>query len=63
MVNKSHEKIYKDEYDNEYIKLKNSWGANDLPVLEVYLDGFWKENGTEKFSLVENSCCYYVNFD
>ena len=41
----SYGKIYKDEYDNEYIKLKNSWGKKDIPDLEVYLDGYWKENG------------------
>ena len=31
--------------DIEYIKLKNSW--RNLPNLEVYLDGLWKENGEE----------------
>ena len=30
--------------DIEYIKLKNTWGK-DVPDLEVYLDGGWKENG------------------
>ena len=40
----SHTKIYKDEADYEYIKLKNSWGTKDLPELEVYFDGNWKEN-------------------
>ena len=46
-VDKSHDKIYKhnvDDVDIEYIKLKNSWGKDDS-VLEVYLDGGWKENG------------------
>ena len=37
----------------KYIKLKNSWGENNLPVLEVYLDGGWKENGNDMFSLVD----------
>ena len=27
----------------EYIKLKNTWGK-DVPDLEVYLDGGWKQN-------------------
>ena len=31
--------------DIEYIKLKNSW--RNLPNLEVFLDGQWKENGEE----------------
>ena len=30
--------------DIQYVKLKNTWGK-DVPDLEVYLDGGWKENG------------------
>ena len=32
--------------DIEYVKLKNTWGK-DVPDLEVYLDGGWKQNGKE----------------
>ena len=45
----SHDKIHKDDYDNEYIKLKNSW--DDPLDLEVYFDGGWKENGDKMVRL------------
>ena len=47
----SRDKIDKDDYDYEYIKLKNSWV--DLPDLEVYLDGSWKENGDKMVRLYD----------
>ena len=56
-------KIYKDDDENEYIKLKNSWGMKDLPILEVYLDGFWKENGDKMVRLHDPSCQSMKNFD
>ena len=72
----SHDKIHKDDYDNEYIKFKSSCG---LPDLEVYFDGFWKENGDkmvrfydagqsmnnlrfDSFADIESkSNCYYID--
>ena len=49
----SHDKIYRDEDDYKYIKLKNSWAS--LPIIEVYLlKGAWKTNDNgDMFRLFE----------
>ena len=57
-----------DANNQDYIKVKNTWGENNYPHFEVNLDGTSRLNGDINVKLLQDQFgrfghCYYVDLN